>query len=289
MKNNLQKIMMEQLAAVGLDVNKFNINLEIKLEEKSNLANQLVEDKQIEVQEISRRWITAQTFKMLYTSSYNEISKTEERGWDAYLRNNYPYMYQFKMLLEEIKVIAKLEKKDKDAFKERIKFFNKDVVIETCSDYMEKLNRYVAINSNDNKIHLPKYGTITTEEYSTKINAILSTYINQMMEKDNTYYELYILLRMFYKKMCKLPKSTPKCKLWRDAFKGSGAYYSLKNMILYHNVLLKDKNDKYDSLDYLEKYTSTLSNGELWRLHYLLKETIELNNFNLKESISKQR
>ena len=53
--------------------------------------------------------------------------------------------------------------------------------------------------------------------------------------------------------------------------------------------MLRDCNDKNTSLDHLENYAKILNNGDLWRLHMLLKDTIELNNFDLIKSIESSK
>ena len=92
------------------------------------------------------------------------------------------------------------------------------------------------------------------------------------------------MLKMFIKHMIQLPDNTPKCKQWKDAFKGIGAYETLKNLILFHDVVLRDCTGKADSMT---KLTNRLYEykGEGWRMHAMLKDTINLNNFDLVRSI----
>lgn len=279
------------LEEMGVDTTKFNLEMTNKGIEICSDADKVVEDKQIQNGEAFRRWVMAQTFKMLYEPSYRKdyFGYHEEYGWDAYLRNNYDYGYQFKMMNDEVKVLAKLEIVDKRAFAERSMFFNGHVVIETCEDYIRKFNKYVKTHTRRTKkgeyVKLEKYGTVDLDMVDSIVIS-LECIIDDMKEAEN-YAELGALLRKFIKKMNRLPKNTSKSYMWKDAFKGNGAYYTLRNMILFHGCVLRDCNDKYSSLDALESYASSLENGNMWRLHMLLKDTIEYNDFDFRKSINK--
>ena len=41
----------------------------------------------------------------------------------------------------------------------------------------------------------------------------------------------YKCFMQFHKK---LPKDTPKCAAWKDAYKGAGSYYTLLNLVRFH-------------------------------------------------------
>lgn len=271
----------------GVNVDKFHLDLNGDEIQISNIAQGVVEDRQVGNDKLFRRWVMAQTFKMLYEPSWNSQTKKHETGWDNYLRNKYDYKYQFDMMLEELRVLNKLENKDNGEFVERAHFFNKYVVVDTCEHYLRHFNSYVMKNMDKKTKTVKlesKYGTVGADGFAD-IVCTLKLIIEDMKSADN-YAELYTYLKKFIKKMNKLPYNTAKCPAWKDAFKGSGAFYTLKNMILFHNCLLRNCATKQESLelliDCLEYYK-----GEYWRFHYMLLDTIEFNNFDLRESIRK--
>lgn len=279
MKKLSERIAM--LEEMGVDTTKFNLELTNQGIEVSSEADEIVEDKQVNNEKLFRRWVMAQTFKMLYTPSYNLDTKLYEEGWDAYLRNNYSYMYQFSMLADEIKTLAKLEIVDKDEFEERSQFFTQDVVVETCKDYVRKFNKYVSKNQyekyNDIYVKLSKYGVVDLKE----LKSIREDYAKliESMEEAETYAELNVFFKKFMAKMNKLPKETVMSRVWRDAYKGNGAYYTLKNMIMFHGCVIRECDNKNQSLQYLINYCKSLKSGNQWRLHELLKDTIQYNDF----------
>ena len=83
--------------------------------------------------------------------------------------------------------------------------------------------------------------------------------------------------------MIKLPWQTKKSKAWIDAFKGEGAYYTLKNLIMFHNCGIRvDGHGMLKGIvgmsclnEKLEEYK-----GEGWRMFALMKKVIEDNNIN---------
>lgn len=278
------------LEQAGVDTSAYELKLNgIVLKSDDNVVNEIVGNQQLTNKKLFRRWITGQTFRMLNSQTFNQNNKRWEIGWDAYLRNRYDYMYQFKMMLEEIRILAKLEIKDKDEFMERIKFFNRYVVIDTCNHYINQLFKYTDKNQNHKHIvKLAKYGEVFIYDLNKLFVDDLREIINDITESE-TYSEIYVFLKKFIKKMNKLPADTPKCPSWKTAFKGSGAYYSLRNIILFHNVILENCKDKKESLRELKVYTSKLHYTEVWKLHYLLKDTIAHNNFDLARSINKNK
>lgn len=278
------------LEQAGVDTSAYELKLNgVVLKSDDNVVNEIVGNQQLNNKKLFRRWITAQTFRMLNGTTINQNNRRWEIGWDAYLRNRYDYMYQFKMMLEEIRILSKLEIKDKEEFKERTKFFNKYVVINTCNHYINQLFKYADKNQNHKHIvKLAKYGNVFIYDLNKLFVDDLREIIDDITQSE-TYSEIYTFLKKFISKMNKLPADTPKCPSWKTAFKGSGAYYSLRNIILFHNVVLEDCKDKDESLRKLEEYTSQLHYTEVWKLHYLLKDTIEYNNFDLTRSINKNK
>lgn len=250
------------------------LQLIVSRDNVSDTAVNIIEDKQID-NKMFRRWITAQTFKML------------DYGWDKYMRDFYGYSYQFEMLDREIKTLTKLEKKKDKSFNQRKLFFTKDVILALCNDYLKKFFDYYEFHQ-DKKGYIKltkKYGTVSREEFSNIIGKIAST-IN-LIKDSQSYEELYDAWKLFRRKMNRIPENTPKCKEWLQAYRGNGAYYTLQNMIMFHGVRYINGQTVTKSKDALFGLNVCLYSCQdsVWKLHYLLKETIEKTGFDLRESI----
>lgn len=256
------KEMIETLEKAGIDTSQFTIILGDGTRIAGN-EKQYVEDVQLQ-NKTFRRWITAQTFRMLYEPSWNSKLHTRETGWYRWLENNHDYAYQFKVLADELHVLAKLEKRDPKAFEERVRFFNKSVCIATCEHCRAALTRkgYTMV--------VPNLRPLTVQpSYAAFKKAFLSIY---------------------YQIEAYLPRVSQhtKCPEWLDAYKGSGAYYSLQNMILYHGCKLPGFNVAPQK-QYKILRDMLLTGTPVWQFHDLLLRTIEYNHFDLGESIRKHQ
>lgn len=270
--NTMNQKLSEQLRAMeemGIDTSKFTVC--VPLDEidgsfkKVDLSITPVEDKQLN-HSAFRRWITAQTFRMLNYVSYDKKSK----GWEAYLRDNYSYIYQFKMMIDEFKRMEKIKKTDKEEFERRLYFFNKNVVLEVCRNCFDTCSM--------------------SNETRDKLQIIYESIENTKCEDIDSLRALLITFtKIVESRQVKIPRNAKKCKLWKESFKGSGAYYTVVNLILYHDVRVYDSWDnefynKNESLRYvgreLEKY---YFEGNIWKMHYFMKKLLGNNDFDINE------
>lgn len=295
---------MEALNNAGVDTSKyFTVNLpeEIKpgatislvinengqpvvVNEKKNdpIANEIIECGYVRNTRLHRRFVCAMMFQMLNYVSYDGTGS----GYNAYLRKMYDYKYTFNMMLEELRVLSKLEERDKESFEERSHFFTKDVVVYVLNDYMEKLEDYIEQLPTKKCKGIPykhmKGMDIFVADLNKKIYEPLRDCIFAIKYARN-YSQRYRLLNNFMLKMIKLPSDTPKSKAWIDAYKGEGAYYTMKNLLMFHNCFVEVENTglKLYGTKAVSYINSKLDEykGEGWRMFALMKKVIAINNF----------
>lgn len=257
----------------------------VVVNEKKNdvIANQIIADGYVRNTKLHRRFVMAQMFQMLNYISYDG----KESGYNAYLRNLYDYKYTFNMMLEEVRVLCKLEERDEESFRERSHFFTGEVIANVIIDYMEKLKDYIDQLPTKRCKGIPYKHVngmdIFVDDLNKKIYEPLRDCIFAIKYAQNYFYR-YRLLNNFMFKMIKLPSDTPKSKAWIDAYKGEGAYYTMKNLLMFHNCFVEVE---YTGLElYGAKAVSYISSkldeykGEGWRMFALMKEVIASNNFN---------
>ena len=259
------------------------------------ILNQIIEDGYVRNTKLHRRFVMAQMFRMLNYRCYNG----REIGYDACLRNHYGYMYQFDMMLEEVRVLSKLEVRDKESFDERSHFFTKEVVAETCKDYLDKLKVHVN-GLDDRKCKGVPYKRIKgrdifVSDLDKKLYHPISNQIWRI-ERAKNYTELYRELKKFVDNMMiKLPWQTKKCRVWIDAYKGSGAYYTLKNLVMYHGCTIYHETgfrytknvDEYTGTEAVKFIQSKLDEYKYdgWRYMAMLKKCIADNNFDFNKKM----
>ena len=296
---------MEKLNQAGINVSKyFTVDLDngtkvhLIVDENGNftqvkndpIANQIIKDGYVRNTKLHRRFVMAQMFHMLNYVSYDK----KESGFNAYLKKMYGYHYTLTMMLDEIKVLYKLEQRDKESFAERSNFFTKAVVIAVLEDYIDKLEKYVDALPDRKCKGVPykrvKGEDIFNEDLDKKLYAPLRKKLNRVRSAIN-YATIYLYMKDFMKDMIKLPYDTPKSKIWIDAYKGEGAYYTLKNLIMFHdctiftgpsNVITYRRFNGTEAVRYLNNMLYEYK-GEGWRMFALMKKVIADNNFNFNE------
>lgn len=249
-----------------------------ELEQYNSIISQ-IENGYVRNSKLHRRWVMAQMFRMLNSSlGYNEC-----------LKRRYDYKYQFNMLIDELNVLGHLQREDPEEFKDRLSFFNKDVVIALCNDYYEKLKKvvdslpekkcegkpYVRISGNNifiddlnDKLYIPILNSIIGIQYCTSYEALSNLLRN--------------FVRIFVNRYT-LPYNTSKCAEWIDAYKGAGAYYTMMNMVKFHNCFITDNTTEevytgMKAVKYL-KVLNVVHDGYGYRMFAEMKRMIEENHF----------
>ena len=249
--------------------------------ENNQILNQIIEDGYVRNTRLHRRFVMAQMFQMLNFQSW----KRSQNGYNDYLKIKYAYHYTFTMMLEEVRVLSKLEVRDYDTFKERVHFFDKEVIIEIMKDYIEKLKKYVNDLPNHKCKGVPYKKIKGTNIFTTDLDKKLySPLVNKVkvIKHAKNYTEIYKVLNSFMKIMIKLPYETPKSKAWIDAYKGAGAFYTMKNLLAFHGCFIETENGiklyGVKAVKFIETKLDEYK-GEGWRMFALMKKVIADNGF----------
>ena len=81
---------------------------------------------------------------------------------------------------------------------------------------------------------------------------------------------------------------TPKSKAWIDAYKGEGAFYTLKNLVMFHGCGINVNGHMVDGAPAVSVLNKRLGEykGEGWRMFALMKKVIADNGFDFKKRMS---
>ena len=291
---------MEKLNAVGINTGKYftvaldnGTQVHLIIDENGNpkkvddvICNQIIEDGYVRNTKLHRRFVMAQMFQAL-----NYVSMDRKRtGYNGWLKR-FGIKYQFEMMLEEIRVLGKLEERDWETFKERSNFFTKEVVVKTMADYIDKLKAHINSNKTYKCKGVPykkvKGKDIFVEDLDKKIYAPMRNDIYKVQIARN-YNEIYKAVKNFMTKMITIPYATTKCKEWVDAYKGEGAFYTLKNLVMFHNCGIKVGYNMVYGIEAVNVLNERLYEykGEGWRMFALMKKVIADNNFDFGKRMS---
>lgn len=250
------------------------------------IAKEIIADGYVRNTKLHRRWVMAQMFHMLNYKSWDG----RKEGYNEALKR-FGIKYEFDMMLEEIRVLSKLETRDRDTFVERSHFFTKDVVVQTMKDYVAELKKYVDVIPNKNCKGVPykriKGNNIFVADLQKKVYSPLEREISRLKYATN-YNEMYKIVKSFMYDMISIPYDTPKSKTWIDAYKGEGAFYTLKNLVMFHGCgIVVDGHTVFGAaaVSILNKRLKEYK-GEGWRMFALMKKVIKDNNFDFHKRMN---
>jgi hypothetical protein len=163
--------------------------------------------------------------------------------------------------------------------------------MKTMEDYITELKKYISALPIKHCKKVPykrvKGNNIFVEDMDKKIYAPLRNDIHRIRCARN-YNEIYNIVRGFMNNMIPISYKAVKSRAWIDAYKGEGAFYTLKNLVMFHDCGIKvDGRMVYGSgavnvlNNKLDEYE-----GEGWRMFALMKKVIDDNNFNFHQRMT---
>jgi len=235
------------------------------LEEDDPIFQAIIIQGTIPNRQLFRRWVMAQMFRIIYIATnthgaYKPIGVSE-------VIHSMGYEYQWKMLNNELYAQHKMmQNGDVDNLKLR-----------KCKGIP-----YKRINGQN----------IFVDDFDKKVIKPLLFAVHKIQHSENTY-ELWHSVQEFNKRRIKMHWDTPQNAAWLDAYKGSGAFFTMQNMIRFHNCVIIDDNGKTlgknASLAFLNKKAKLYENREGWRLIGMLKKMLDDNNIDVVAKMKEWR
>lgn len=102
-----------------------------------------------------------------------------------------------------------------------------------------------------------------------------------------TYKELYDAVRKFNKNRKHLAWDTKQADAFITAYKGSGSYYTMRNLIMFHGARFMKNGRKMSETNSLKELESKakLYDEEGWKMLGVLKQLIKDNNISVQGKI----
>lgn len=178
------------------------------------------------------------------------------------ITNEYTYMYSIEYTIEEVRKLAMLQKRDRIAFEERSQIFTivdcRNIFatyIDKVIDYIwEQINEFVKLNKPGKEFKngfkgygyfswgtvdekIVKHKVVKVFNCSEELKRVMKNLEEIQKEVLRTYSYKNLYETMKSMKLIKLPKETKKSKLFMDCFIKAGAYYTLKQMLMFDNTV----------------------------------------------------
>lgn len=285
-------IKIENGAAVPVDMDDATIDA---------VGKQIVEGGYVSNWKLFRRWVMSQMFHMLRDmekdgKSFNEV--LQHKG----------YEYQWRMLENELYAQMKMcDHKDYENVKARNRWFNGVVAHDMAIDYISKLRSYiddkciytVKEDKDGNKKKTYKHTCkgnpyvrlqnedIFVADLEKKVYAPLGNLARKMYDS-NTYKEVYDAVHEFNKNRKHLSWDTKQSDAFINAYKGSGSYYTMRNLIMFHGARFWKNGRKMSEANSLKELESKakLYDEEGWRMLGVLKQLIIENDIDIQGKIN---
>ena len=237
-----------------------------------------------------RRFLPAQFEQLMRKYNYNV-----HKG----ITKEYPYMYSIKYTLEEVRKLAMLEKRDKIAFEERKHVFQinqcRNIFVKYLDDVIEKLwndaDEFVRCNKVGKEYWagikgygwvkcgkvgetIVRHKVVKTLETSDKFKEILKD-LNDLKEKiDNRYHLSYADLYkwMNERPLINVPAETKKSMDFMDCFIKAGAYYTLKQKLMFDSRVSFKGVSGRKAVELLRHYLMRRTEGYV--IYAMLKEVM---------------
>ncbi|WP_373123610.1 ubiquitin carboxyl-hydrolase [Bacteroides caccae] len=235
-----------------------------------------------------RRWVMAQVFHMMTQTDYN----THEKIGFTEALNRKGYKYQWKMVIEEYRVQSKLFSSDPENFTERNRWFNKEVAIEMAQHYIDQLKETIEKTRIRKCKGIPyvrlKKNNVFVENLQAKVYAPLEKALDRI-KRANSASMLYNAVNKFYSEVKKtyISSDFPQSKKFKDAYKGAGAFFTMKNLILFHGCKFPKMNQK-TSLAYLNNIITPVD-FEGYKLFGVLKDFLKHNKIDIENKQAEWR
>lgn len=311
-KKTKAQMRLEALKAAGVDVSKYfplGDDQLIKIENGAAVpvdmddatidavGKKIVEGGYVNNWKLFRRWVMSQMFHML-----RDMEK-DDKSFNEVLQHK-GYEYQWRMLENELYAQVKMsEHGDLDNVGARNRWFNGDVASDMVTDYISKLRSYVDNNliwnvkkdkdGNEKKAykHTCK-GTpyvrlqnkdIFVSDLEKKVYTPLREIANEMAAVP-TYKKLYDAVHKFNKNRKHLEWNTKQSDAFINAYKGSGAYYTMRNLIMFHGARFLKGSRKMSEANSLKELESKaeLYDEQGWRMLGVLKQLIKESGIDIQ-------
>ena len=315
-KKTKAQMRLEALKAAGVDVSKYfplGDDQLIKIENGAAVpvdmddatidavGKKIVEGGYVSNWKLFRRWVMSQMFHMLRDmekdgKSFNEV--LQKKG----------YEYQWRMLENELYAQMKMcDHKDYENVKARNRWFNGVVAHDMAIDYISKLRSYI----DDKCIYTVKEDKDGNEKKTYKHTCKGNPYIrlqNENIFVDDlerkvytplrdladkmgaapTYKDLYDAVREFNKNRKHLAWETKMSDAFINAYKGSGSYYTMRNLIMFHGARFLKSGRKMSEANSLKELESKAKSYDEqgWRMLGVLKQLIKESGIDIQGKIN---
>lgn len=235
-----------------------------------------------------RRWVMAQMFRNLRLMQLygHDLTATV---------NRHGYEYQWSMVEKELLDQYKMAKHgDTECFNERNAWFNKTVVNGMALDYVNELRKYVdGITVHKSKGREYKRlagGRVYLDNIESTFFTPVIEAVSDIVNNSPTPQALYENVRHFNEVRYHFRRDAPEMSgYFIDAYKGSGGYFTCKNLILFHGCRVHNLSQEQSLAELETANTENSRQMQGWRMIGFMKELIHDNGISVQDKVAEWR
>lgn len=268
----------------------------IPVEMMDEVEKKMVEGGYINHYTLFRRWVMSQMFRMLRKQVDQRTSFTQ-------LIQNHGYEYSWRVVERELNAQAKMYKNgDSENYVARNRWFNNDIVADMMKSYISRLQDHV-----ENKLMYRKNAkgydvykhtckgnpyvriggkNVFVSDLEKKVFSPLRRLVCEVSSTPDVA-KAHAAIVKFNRLRKKMQSETKMDQFFINAYKGSGAYFTCKNLILFHGATFRDGGKflgQKKSLRYLEEKAQEYRT-EGWRMMGVLKQLISDSGISISAKI----
>ena len=307
-KGKNAKARIDALKAAGVDTsNYFPMGEDMVIKVVDGVPTQVLDDDPIfqyitkggylNHYKLYRRWVMSQMFHILKDMNRKDMS------FNAIIQHR-GYEYQWKVVENELYAQMKMEKNmDLQSLSGRAMWFNSDSVAMMAEDYVRSLKDYIdgALTYRIDKKGVRKFKhtckgapyirlgseCIFVADVQKKVFDPLQKAI-KAIKNSKTATELYVNVFKFNRQRKSLKWDTKQSDAFINAYKGSGSYYTMRNLIMFHGARFKGAQTQEKSLLLVEENAKEYI-YEGWRMLGVLKQLIADSGISVEGKIREWR
>lgn len=207
--------------------------------------------------------------------------------------------YVIRVMIDEVHTLSKMQAKDKE-FEIRSLFFSPYVISTTMKSINKGFARRLSKERRfkyGGKTYIKNYrmpNLVNGMMFKEDMDAVqqkLDILASQVVEQSD--YSVIESLLKKWKSNITFNVYCPLCEEWIRAYQGAGAYYTLRNLIKFHNISLKTDKESYkgkpvtEQVKALDKITRQCFEHQVMPQSYVLQAILKksLGNYSLQKNI----
>lgn len=270
------------------------VDVEMDDVEMDDVERKMIEGGHINNYTLFRRWVMAQMFRLLRWEANCGIKVEDNVA-------NKSYAYAWKVLEQELHAQCKMEEHgDMENYEMRHRWFDAKVVMDMLTEYRNMLWKELdskMYRFDSNGLRVPRHtckgkpyvriggDNVFFSDISTKVFGLMRN-MEFRMSKCVSMRDWYVLVRDFNMARKNINKSLYHDLTFMNAFLGSGAYFTMRNLIMFHGAKFRMNDAEIDEIYSLRMIDDACKEKDGYKMMNMLRQLIKDSGISVEKKIA---